>query len=302
MESTLPHVLITGGTGFIGTALAARLHESGARVSVLTRNRERALSHFGHAVTAFESLDELGEEDAPEVIVNLAGKNLGEDRWNAEVKQALVSSRVDTTRRVVDYIARTPRAPKLLISGSAVGYYGARGDESLCEDSAPGDEFQSDLCRRWEDVALEAGKFGVRVCISRTGIVMGPGGGMLEGLLPLFRLGLGAVAGSGRQWISWIHMDDLVDLFIHFMREPKTCGVFNNTAPKPVTNRDFSKALGRAIRRPVVLRVPAFAMRILYGEMAHLYLTGQRVLPCRHMDAGHVYRYPGIEAALAASV
>ena len=302
MEHVPAHVLITGGTGFIGTALAARLHAAGARVSVLTRDRRRALEHFEHPVTAWESLEELDDGDAPEVIVNLAGKNLGEDRWSPAVKQALVSSRVETTRRVVEYIARTPRRPQLLISGSAVGYYGARGDERLCEDAAPADEFQSDLCRRWEDAALEAQRFGVRVCLSRTGIVMGQGGGMLAGLLPLFRLGLGGVAGSGRQWVSWIHMDDLVDRFIEFMREPGLSGACNNTAPNPVTNREFSKQLGRAIHRPVVLRVPGFAMRLLYGEMAHLYLTGQRVLPCRHLDAGRAYRYPGIAAALAASV
>lgn len=302
METDLPHVLITGGTGFIGTALAARLRGAGARVSVLTRNRRRARRRFDFEVGAFESFDELDAASAPGVIVNLAGKSLGEERWSPEVKEELVASRVETTRRVVDYIERAPRRPGLLISGSAVGYYGARGDETLWEDSPPGDEFQSRLCRQWEQAAGAAERFGVRVCISRTGVVLGKGGGMLAGLLPLFRLGLGAVAGSGSQWISWIHMDDLVDLFIRFMREPGLSGAFNNTAPDPVTQREFSKQLGRAIHRPVFLRAPGFAMRVLYGEMAHLYLTGQKVLPYRHMKAGHEYRYPGITEALAASV
>jgi uncharacterized protein len=302
MQNNLPHVLITGGTGFIGTALTARLKDAGARVSVLTRNRQRARRHFDFPVDAFESLDELGTEDAPEVIVNLAGKNLGEERWNPEVKKAIVASRVETTRRVIDYIARAPRRPELLISGSAVGYYGARGDAALGEDSGPGSEFQSDLCRQWEAVAREAERYGVRVCISRTGVVLGPGGGMLAGLLPLFRLGLGAVAGHGGQWMSWIQMEDLIDLFIRFMLEPTLSGAFNNTAPDAVRNRDFSKKLGQAIHRPVVLRVPGIAMRMLYGEMAHLYLTGQRALPCRHIQSGWVYRHPEVSQALAASV
>lgn len=292
------HVLITGGTGFIGTALAGHLLGRGVQVSVLTRDRGRAREHFAGRVTAWESLDEADRDTAPDVIVNLAGKNLGAERWNRETKRRLVSSRVDTTQRVLDYIAQAPRRPRLLISGSAVGYYGARGDETLSEESAPGDEYQSQLCRRWEETALQAQQFGVRVCISRTGIVMGRGGGALAGLAPLFRLGLGAVAGSGRQWVSWIHMHDLVRLFLRFMQQEKLSGAFNNTAPHPVTNREFSLAIGRALRRPVLLRAPGWAMRLAYGEMAHLYLTGQRVIPARHLEAGFGYRYTSIDAAL----
>ena len=249
------HVLITGGTGFIGSALVGRLLDAGSRVSVLSRDARRAREQFDGRVTAWEDLATIAGDDAPDVIVNLAGKNLGDERWDDAVKRQLVASRVETTRQVVAYIARAERRPRLLVSGSAVGYYGARGDERLDEDSGPGDEFQSDLCRQWEAAALEAEQHGVRVCISRTGIVMGRGGGALA-------------------------------------------GPFNNTAPNPVTNRDFSRAIGRALNRPVLLKAPAFAMRLAYGEMAHLYLTGQRALPTRHQQRGFDFRYADIDEAV----
>lgn len=292
------HVLITGGTGFIGTALAERLLQLGSRVSVFTRDRERAQEHFVGRVSAIESFDELGSDDVPDVIVNLAGKNLGEERWNNTVKQQLIASRVNTTQQVVDYIARAASKPQLLISGSAVGYYGARGGDELSEDAAPGNEYQSDLCQRWEHTALQAQQHGVRVCLSRTGIVMGRGGGALAGLVPLFRMGMGAVAGNGRQWLSWVHMHDLLSMFLCFMQDTSLSGPFNNTSPHPVTNREFSRAIGRALHRPVFLQAPAWAMHLLYGEMAHLYLTGQKVIPTRHLQSGFEYRYPDIDLAL----
>lgn len=300
-DNEIGKVLITGGTGFIGTALSERLLAHGVEIVVLTRNRARALRHFDGRVRAVEHLDELDRGIAPEIIVNLAGRNLGSARWSKEVKRDLIQSRVGVTENVVDFVAASRVRPRLLISGSAVGYYGNRGDEVLTEQDPPGNEYQSELCVRWEKAALRAEQFGVRVCLSRTGVVLGPGGGALSGLLPQFRKGLGAVAGSGRQWVSWIQMDDLVDLFLLFMRDDTLRGAFNNTAPNPVTNREFAHAIGRAVQRTVRLRAPAWLMRLAVGGMAHLYLTGQRVVPDRHLRAGHHYRHPDIDAALAVS-
>lgn len=295
-------VLVTGGTGFIGTALCRRLLDEGAQVSVLTRDRRRAVEHFEGSVTALESLAEIEAASAPQVVVNLAGRNLGSERWNDAVKRELVASRVETTRRVIDYIACATVRPDVLISGSAVGYYGARGDTPLTETSPPGREYQADLCQRWEDTALQAQEYGVRACLSRTGVVMGPGGGALSGLAPQFRRGLGAVVGSGRQWIAWIHLDDLIDIFIECMLNPELSGAFNNTSPYPVTNREFAKTLGQVLHRPVRLRVPGPVLRLMMGEMAHLYLTGQKVLPARHLERGYTYRYPRIREAFTAAL
>lgn len=304
MQEDIPvrRVLITGGTGFIGTALSERLLGAGVEVTVLTRDSARALDHFSGRVRAVERFEEIGDGEEPEVIVNLAGKNLGAERWNDKVKRELIASRVDSTQRVIDYIAVSSSKPRLLISGSAVGYYGARGDESLDEQEPAGTEYQSRLCAQWEQTAHRAEEFGVRVCISRTGVVLGRGGGALSGLLPQFRKGLGAVAGSGRQWVSWIQMQDLNDLFLRFMRDDSLHGAFNNTAPNPVTNREFATSIGRAVGRPVLLRAPGWLIRLAMGEMAHLYLTGQRVIPERHLQGGFRYRYPDIESALAASI
>jgi len=298
-------VLITGGTGFIGSALAERLLAGNVAVDVLTRDRRRAEKHFAGRVRAVESLNELrndGRSEPPAVIVNLAGKNLGSQRWNAQVKREIVSSRVETTRHVLDYVKRASPRPRVLISGSAVGYYGARGDELLDENSAAGSEYQSQLCAEWEAAASVAARFDVRVCMSRSGVVLGADGGVLSGLRPLFQKGMGAVVGSGNQWISWIHLQDLLDLFCDFMSDESLSGAFNNTAPNPVTHREFVQTLGRVLRRPVILRVPGSAYRLLAGEMARLHLTGQRVMPMRHLERGFRYRYPTLNAALAAAL
>jgi hypothetical protein len=298
-------VLVTGGTGFIGGALTERLLGHGIDVDVLTRDRGRARARFGGRVRVLGNLDEIGRDRArppPRAIVNLAGKNLGEARWNRRVRRALVESRIGVTRHVVGYLRAARPRPDVLVSGSAVGYYGARGDEALDEHSPPGDEFQSRLCVAWEAEARRAEQVGIRVCVSRTGAVLGPGGGLLSGLVPVFSKGLGAVVGSGRQWVSWIQLDDLVDLLIEALADERLEGVFNNTAPEPVRHDEFARALGQALRRPVLLRVPTPVYRAVAGGIARLHVTGQRVLPARHVARGHVYRHANLSSALAASL
>ena len=293
------HVLVTGGSGFIGGALCRRLLAGGHAVSVLTRERQRAEQLFQGKVAAIESLDELPRETAPEAIVNLAGLSLGSGRWTERLKQEFIASRVGVTRQVISYIARTDRKPGILISGSAVGYYGARGDEELGEDAPPGNEYQSHLCKAWEAEALKAAQHGVRVCISRTGVVLGKGGGALSSLVSQFRLGLGGYVGSGRQWMSWVHIDDLVGIMLHLMADESLAGAFNSTAPNPETNRDFARKLAAALHRPALVWAPDWLLRLMVGEMAHLYVTGQKVLPSRLLESGYRFKFPELRAALA---
>ncbi len=293
------HVLVTGGSGFIGGALCRRLLAGGHAVSVLTRERQRAEQLFQGKVAAIESLDELPRETAPEAIVNLAGLSLGSGRWTERLKQEFIASRVGVTRQVISYIARTDRKPGILVSGSAVGYYGARGDEELGEDAPPGNEYQSHLCKAWEAEALKAAQHGVRVCVSRTGVVLGKGGGALSSLVSQFRLGLGGYVGSGRQWMSWVHIDDLVGIMLHLMADESLAGAFNSTAPNPETNRDFARKLAAALHRPALVWAPEWLLRLMVGEMAHLYVTGQKVLPSRLLESGYRFKFPELRAALA---
>jgi uncharacterized protein (TIGR01777 family) len=293
------NVLVTGGTGFIGGALCNRLLAGGHAVSVLTRERQRAEQLLQGKVAAIESLDELPRETAPEAIVNLAGLSLGSGRWTERLKQEFIASRVGVTRQVISYIAGTDRKPGILISGSAVGYYGARGDEELGEDAPPGNEYQSHLCKAWEAEAFKAAQHGVRVCVSRTGVVLGKGGGALSSLVSQFRLGLGGYVGNGRQWMSWIHIDDLVGIMLHLMADESLEGAFNTTAPNPEMNRDFARKLAVALHRPALMWAPGWLLRLMVGEMAHLYVTGQKVLPSRLLDSGYRFKFPELRAALA---
>ncbi len=293
------NVAVTGGTGFIGSVLCKRLLVDGYALTVLTRDRRRAQQQVKGQIRLIESLKELPDESAPDMIVNLAGLSLGSGRWTKELKQTFISSRVGVTRQLIDYIAHVRSPPCLLISGSAVGYYGARGDEVLTEDSSPGQEYQADLCKAWETEALKAMNYGVRVCLLRSGVVLGKGGGALSSLLPQFKLGLGGHVGSGNQWMSWIHIDDLIDTVLHLMANKSLQGPFNTTTPNPEMNRDFASKLGAVLHRPAFMWAPGWAMRLLVGEMTHLYVTGQKVIPKRLLESGYKFRYPELSLALA---
>jgi len=289
------HVLITGGTGFIGRALARELLAQGHAVSVLTRDRVRAAAVLPAGVTPVEQLAGL----APQAVVNLAGENLGAHRWNAARKHAFVDSRAGATLTLVGWMRSLAQPPQVLVSGSAVGYYGARGDEALTEEAAPGCEFQSELCAGWEAAACGAEALGVRVCRIRIGVVLGRGGGALAAMKLPFQLGLGGHLGSGAQWMSWIHRADLVGLILWLLGGGTRSGAWNATAPQPVTNREFARALAASLHRPALFPMPAPIVRLLVGEMAHLLLTGQKVLPARAQAEGFHFRYPDLPSALA---
>lgn len=287
-------VLITGGSGFIGQALTAALSARGDHVFILSRTPQ-ALTPSAR-VQAIGALDELkGSVDA---VVNLAGAPIVDQRWSDERKQVLRNSRIELTKVLVEWMKQQPSPPSVLVSGSAIGYYGSHADEVLDENAEPVAGFAHVLCRDWEQSALEAETLGVRVCLIRTGVVLGPEGGALAKMLPPFRLGLGGPIGSGQQWMSWIHIDDEVGGILYLLDNPSLHGPFNLTAPEPVTNEVFSRTLGRVLHRPAFMRVPAVVMKLMLGEASELLVEGQRVLPENLHTAGYVFKYPRLEPAL----
>lgn len=291
--------LITGGTGFIGTRLCGVLLEGGHKVTVLTRDIDKAREKVDKRIKLIASLDDLLGDSPCDVIVNLAGEPIAEGRWSGEKKKELIESRVSITESVVGLIGRLNKKPALLVSGSAIGYYGSYGDEELTEVSEPHEEFTHELCSRWEESAREAEKFGVRVVLIRTGIVLGAGGGALSKLLPPFRLGLGGRIGNGRQFMSWIHIDDHIGIMLHTIKDSSLSGPINLTAPNPVRNREFAATLATVLRRPAILPVPGLLLKLVYGEMAEvLLLSGQKVLPRKAEDSGYSFLFPELEGAL----
>jgi hypothetical protein len=289
-------VLITGGTGFVGQALCPRLAAAGHEVIVLSRQRNPRLPPG--AARAIRQLEDLpaGEVDA---VINLAGEPIADARWTSSRKKLLVDSRVGTTARLVEWMAGSARRPRVLVSASAVGFYGDQGDRSIVEDTPPMPGFTHDLCAAWEHEAQRAAALGVRVCIARIGAVLDRGGGALEKMLPAFWMGLGGRLGSGRHYFPWIHREDMAAILQWLAESPAAAGVYNAGAPNPVTNAEFTRALARAIKRPVALPMPAAAIKLLFGGVAEILLGSQRMLPKRLLDEGFRFRYPGIDAALA---
>jgi uncharacterized protein (TIGR01777 family) len=282
-------VVMTGASGLIGSALTPRLETAGHTVVPLTRpdgwDPDRG------------TIDRRLLDGAA-LVVNLAGENVF-GRWTAEKKRRIRQSRVHGTRLLSDTIAALEHRPAALFAASAIGYYGNRGDEELTETSAPGSDFLAEVTRDWEAATEPAARAGVRVVSLRFGVVMSPAGGALAKMLPPFRLGLGGPVGGGSQYVSWIAMDDLLEIFLHLLATPALSGPVNCTAPQPVTNREFASALGHALGRPAVVPVPAFALRMAFGaEGAEMLTGGQRVLPARLLESGFRFRHPAVEPAL----
>jgi uncharacterized protein (TIGR01777 family) len=294
---------MTGATGLIGRAVAARLRRDGHDVAAWVRTPARARAVLGDAV---ELVDVNGGAPAMERavagadgIVNLAGEPLVGRRWTAARRRALEESRVGTTRSLVRAIGSGSSRPAVLVSGSAVGVYGDRGDEPLTERSSPGHDFLARLCREWEAVANEAAAHGVRVVNLRTSVVLDKEGGALAQMLPPFRLGLGGPIGSGRQFFPWIHRDDLVNVIATAAADSSYVGPINAAAPQEATSRTFAAALGRALGRPAILPVPAFALKAIFGEAATVLLASQRVVPQALADRQFRFAFPALDAALA---
>ncbi|HEX3683771.1 MAG TPA: TIGR01777 family oxidoreductase [Bryobacteraceae bacterium] len=290
--------LITGATGFIGTHLVAFLLSRGDSVNYLGRQRSRSMDSRAafHCWNPGE-LPPLGSVPRLDAVINLAGEPVAR-RWNSEVKRRICSSRVDRTRQLVSAISGLKYKPAVLVSASAIGYYGDRGDEVLTESSAAGSDFLAQVCVDWEREAMYARESGLRVVTVRIGTVLGREGGALKKMLPPFRLGLGGRFGNGRQWMSWIHVHDLVRLLVFAAERADVAGPLNGSSPEPVTNARFTKALARAVHRPALFPVPKFAMKLALGEAAHFLFASSRVMPERTTQAGFEFDYPELDETL----
>ncbi len=296
-------ILITGATGLIGTKLAAELTHRGYEVVATSRNPDKAKGKFEENVEIFgwKPLAEAlpGEAmDGVDAVVNLMGEPI-DQRWTKKAKREIYESRITGTRKLVEAIGERESEPSVLISASAVGYYGPRDDEEIDEDTKPGDDFLSDLTSRWEQEALKARNLSTRVVVMRTGVVLSPDGGALARMLTPFKLGLGGPIGSGRHYMPWIHIDDLVSLFADAVEDDRYKGPVNATAPNPVTNREFSKKLGQALGRPGPLRLPTIILRIIYGEMSQIVTTGARAVPKFASMLGFNFSWPDLGQALS---
>jgi uncharacterized protein (TIGR01777 family) len=303
-------VTITGATGLIGGGVVDALRAQGAEVTVLSRDPARARERFatdgGPPVQAFAwdlmrepaPVDALSSRDA---VVHLAGENVAQ-RWTEQAKRAIRDSRVVGTRNLLAGLLEASDRPRTLIAGSAIGYYGARGEEPLDEDAPPGSDFLAGVCVDWEAEAQQATDLQMRLVTVRTGVVLDGRGGALAKMLPPFRLGVGGPVAGGRQYVSWIHRDDEIGMIVAALEDERWSGPINATAPEPVTNRELSRALGRALHRPALLPVPGAALGLLYGEMAQVVTTGARVMPAKGLVLGYEFRHPRLDDALRSAL
>ena len=297
-------LVVTGATGFIGTALCARLLEQGHTLTLFTRGSPRdagtATKRWLHWTPG--ALREWGSAlDGVDGVINLAGEPIAK-KWTHATRRRIETSRIEGTNSLVQGIAKATSRPKFLISASAVGYYGPRGDEIVTEETPPGDDFLSLVCRNWEEEAKKAEPLGLRVVRLRTGIVLGSGGGALAKMVVPFKFFAGGPLGSGQQWMSWIQLEDHVRLMLEVIENTQASGAINVTAPNPVRNKEFCQTLGKVLGRPCWAPAPGLALRLVLGEMAEMLLTGQRVIPAAAQKLGFQFRYPNLEEALQASM
>jgi uncharacterized protein (TIGR01777 family) len=299
-------VVITGATGFVGQVIVKQLLAAGDEVVVLTRNVARAAISLGSSCRYYqwddaESLPPLEALEGADGIINLMGETIAK-RWDEQHKKRVYNSRINGTRKLVEAIEKLNKKPKVFVSTSAIGIYGNRGSEEINESSNLADDFLAKVCKDWENEANKARNHGLRVAIIRVGIVIGQGGGALAQMLPVFKLGGGGPLGSGKQYMSWIHIDDLASMFVEALKNNEIKGVLNGTSPYPVTNAEFTKVLGKVLRRPAFLPAPAFAIKLAFGEMSQILLEGQKVLPVKFKEAKFRFRIPTLEMALKETI
>ena len=292
-------IFITGGTGLVGSHLIAKLLQEGHSITVLSRNVEKAKSILGNNVRFCNSLENLDSLDEYEAVINLAGEPIAGKRWTDSQKQRLCQSRWLITKKLSQLIKAGENPPQVFISGSAIGYYGNKKDIIVTEESEPHKEFTNKLCKSWEAFAMEAESERTRVCLLRTGIVLSKKGGMLTKILPVFKLGLGGIMGNGKQYISWIHIEDMTGIISYLLTGSHLRGAINMTSPIPVTNRQFSKILAKVLRRPCIFKVPAPIISLLMGEAATLMLDGQRAIPQKLERNNYQFKFKEIGPALA---
>ncbi|MGA8752135.1 TIGR01777 family oxidoreductase [Candidatus Deferrimicrobium sp.] len=291
-------VAVSGSTGLVGSEVVATLSTAGHEVVRLVRRDPAPGERAVRWNPAKGEVDTAGLEGF-DAVLHLAGENVGSGRWTAARKAAIRDSRVNGTRLLCDALAGLARPPKTFVFASAIGYYGDRGEELLTEESPPGTGYLAEVCREWEAASEPAARKGIRVVALRIGMVLSPRGGALARMLPPFRAGLGGVIGNGRQYVSWIALDDLVGIVLHALQPGELRGPVNAVAPCPVTNRELTEGLGKALSRPTLLPVPAFALRLAVGEMADaLLLASARVVPRRLEETGYRFRFPELPAAL----
>lgn len=291
-------ILVTGGTGFIGRKVCRALVASGHQVIVFSRNPGKVAKLIGHSCRGIGDIAPETFKESVDAIFNLAGEPIADSRWTDARKAKLRDSRIATTQKIVELCAALNPPPKVLISASAVGYYGDQGDNKVIESTPPHEEFTHLLCQDWEQQAMEARELGVRVAVARIGLVVGKGG-FLKKMLTPFKLGVGGKLGNGKQWMPWIHVQDLVNILLYLMEHDTCEGVYNAVSPSPVTNEEFTRTLGEIVGRPTVFTVPKIVLESTLGEMARLLLTGQRAFPDRLMEQeAFVFNYDKLEDAL----
>ncbi|MDX1693761.1 MAG: TIGR01777 family oxidoreductase [Ketobacteraceae bacterium] len=292
------HLLITGGTGFIGKKLTPLLIKQGYDVTVFTRNPKKASQMFGNKVNTISDMSEIRKLPPLEAVINLAGEGILDKRWTEARKQTLLKSRVELTEQLVATLVDSDHKPTTFISGSAVGYYGDCGDTPCPVNAPPGKDFAAMLCKQWETAANRIKAIGCRLVIVRIGIVLDKNGGAMEKMILPFKLGLGGKIGSGKQWFPWIHRTDLCRLILFLLQDSRCSGPYNATSPTPVTNKEFTEALGKVLGKPTFLPMPGFALKLALGEASQLLLGGQNATPDKALQDGFKFKYTTIEHCL----